>query len=123
MNGILLQVMEFKIKRGNIYLVELNPVIGSEIGKIRPAIVISNDINNTYSDTISIIPITSSIGKIYPFEVFIPSNIFGLDKDSKAKISQIRTVDKKRVIKEIGVLTKELVKEVEKAVLIHLGIK
>lgn len=116
-------MMEFNIKRGNIYLVDLNPIVGAEIGKVRPAIVISNDINNNYSDTISIIPVTSSIGKIYPFEVLIPSNVFGLDKDSKAKVSQIRTVDKKRVIKEIGVLTKELIKEIEKAILIHLGIK
>ncbi len=90
--------MEFNIKKGNIYLIDLNPIVESEIGKIRPSIVISNNINNTYAKTITIVPITSSVSKIYPFEVFIPSGTAGLEKDSKAKISQIRTIDKKRIL-------------------------
>lgn len=114
---------EFKIKRGGIYLIDLSPVIGAEIGKIRPAIVISNDLNNTYSDTITVIPITSSVGKVYPFEVFLQENTFGLDKNSKAKVNQIRTVDKKRATKEIGFLDKNKIKEIEKAIFIHLELK
>ncbi len=58
------------IKRGNIYWVKLDSIEGSEIGKTRPAVVISNDINNELADTITVLPVTSSVGKVYPFEVF-----------------------------------------------------
>ena len=62
-----------KIKRGFVYLVNLNPTIGAEINKVRPAVVVSNDINNQYAETVTIVPITSSrIDKVYPFEVYIP---------------------------------------------------
>ena len=60
-------------KRSEIYLVTLNPVVGSEIGKERPALIISNDVNNEFSDSVTLIPITSKLSKIYPFEVFVKS--------------------------------------------------
>ncbi len=59
------------IKRGNIYLAALDPTLGSEINKTRPVIIISNDINNELGNTVTIIPLTSSAEKIYPFEVFM----------------------------------------------------
>ncbi len=107
-------------KRGEIWFVSLEPVIGHEIGKKRPAIVISNDKNNLYADTITVIPITSKTERIYPFEVLLPKKEVGLPKDSKAKCNQIRTIDKKRLINLVGSLSPERVKEVEKALLIHL---
>lgn len=111
------------IKRGNIYWVKLDPIEGSEIGKTRPAIVISNDINNELADTVTIIPITSSIGKVYPFEVLIPKDVGRLLEDSKAKANQIRTVDKGRLKNLIGILPESILKEIEKAVKIHLDFK
>lgn len=114
--------MSKKIKRGDIYLVDLNPVIGTEIGKTRPAVVISNDINNTYADTVSIAPITSNVDKVYPFEVFLAKGESGLTKESKAKCNQIRSVDKKRLRKYIGTLKEDKIKELEEAILIHLDI-
>lgn len=68
--GIQLQVMEL-INRGDIYWVIFDPILGSEIGKTRPAVVISNDINNQLAYTITVLPVTSSVGKVYPFEVFL----------------------------------------------------
>ena len=111
-----------KIERGEVFLVDLNPIIGAEIGKARPAVVISNNLNNIHADTVTVIPITSAIGKIYPFEVFIKKKEGGIEKDSKAKTNQIRTIDKRRLIKKLGPLKKETIKEIEKAILIHLGI-
>jgi mRNA interferase MazF len=111
-----------EIKRGNIFFINLDPVIGSETGKIRPAVVVSNDINNKYSDTITVIPITSNTGKIYPFEVFLSSGTANLEKDSKIKANQLRTVDKKRLVRKIGNLEANIIKQIEKAILIHLGI-
>jgi mRNA interferase MazF len=113
----------FNIKRGYIYLVDLNPVIGSEINKVRPAVVVSNDINNELADTVTIVPITSSVSnRVYPFEAIIPKNIGNLDKNSKAKANQIRTIDKKRIKKEIGKLPDEIMKEINNAIKIHLSL-
>ena len=109
-------------KRGEIWLVSLEPVIGHEIGKVRPALIISNNRNNEYSSTITLIPITSSIEKVYPFEVFISKTDSGMQFDSKIKCNQIRTVDKLRLVKLIGKISEELLVDVERALLIHIGI-
>ena len=106
------------IERGSIYWVNLDPTEGPEIGKIRPAVVISNNINNQLSDTVTIIPITSSTGKIYPFEVFIPQGI--VSNDSKAKANQIRTIDKKRIKGLIARIPDGIMGDIEKALKIHL---
>ena len=109
-------------KRGEIWQVSLEPVAGHEIGKTRPALVISNDKNNEYSSTVTLIPITASIEKIYPFEVFISGEDSGLPLDSKIKCNQIRTVDKLRLLKLVGEISAEIIKKVEEALLIHIGI-
>ena len=111
------------IKRGDICWIKLDPIEGSEIGKTRPAVIISNDINNELADTVTILPITSKVGKMYPFEVFIPAGIANLEKDSKAKANQIRTVDKKRIKGAIGTTPASILKEIERAVKIHLDLK
>lgn len=111
------------IKRGDIYWVRLDPIEGAEIGKIRPAVVISNNINNELADTVTIIPVTSSVGKVYPFEVLIRKNTANLAEDSKAKANQIRTVDKKRLKNLIGTLPTSILEQIEDAVKIHLDFK
>ncbi len=108
------------IKRGDIYWVKLDPAEGSEIGKIRPAVVISNDINNELADTVTIVPITSSVGKVYPFEVLIRKGTANLAEDSKAKANQIRTVDKRRLKNLIGTLPAPILEQIGNAVKIHL---
>jgi mRNA interferase MazF len=109
-------------KRGEIWQVSLEPVAGHEIGKTRPALIISNDKNNEYSSTVTLIPITGSIEKIYPFEVFISRLESGLPLDSKLKCNQIRTIDKSRLSKVVGEIPDEIINKVEKAILIHVGI-
>ena len=113
---------EFRVKRGYVYLVDLNPVKGAETGKVRPAVVVSNDVGNRYADTVTIIPITSSITRVYPFEAFIPKGTANLTKDSKAKANQIRTIDKSRIVKEIGKLPDDTMRQLEKAIKIHLDL-
>jgi len=70
--------------------------------------IISIDAMNQYSPRLIIAPITSSIGKIYPFEVFLTQGSGGLDKDSKIMLDQIRSVDKRRLIKKIGSVQREV---------------
>jgi mRNA interferase MazF len=108
------------IKRGDIYWVTLDPIQGFEIGKTRPAVVISNDINNGLADTITVLPVTSSVGKVYPFEVFLKKGIGNISSDSKVKTNQIRTVDKKRLKERIGKIPDAILNEIEKALKIHL---
>lgn len=111
------------IKRGDIYWVKLDPIEGAEIGKIRPAVVISNDINNELADTVTIVPITSSVGKVYPFEVLVRRGTANLAENSKAKANQIRTVDKKRLKNLIGTLPADILEQIASAVKIHLDFK
>ncbi|WP_194974290.1 type II toxin-antitoxin system PemK/MazF family toxin [Aquiflexum lacus] len=110
-------------KRGDIYWANLDPTIGSEISKTRPVLIVSNDINNQFSSTISILPITSNVGKIYPFEVLIKAKESGLKTDSKIKANQIRTLDKVRIGKKIGELPLNKINDVNISIMIHLGIE
>jgi len=109
-------------KKGEIWLVSLEPVVGHEIGKTRPALVISNDRNNQFADTVTMLPITSKTEKIYPFEVLLLKEEANLPKDSKIKSNQIRTIGKKRLVSFLGKVTKKRLIEIEQALLIHLGI-
>jgi len=92
------------------------------MNKTRPVVIVSNDVNNKFSSTITVIPITSNTIKIYPFEVF-KAGTANLPKDSKARTDQIRTIDKSRLIKEIGSLSSEMIINIENAMKIHLNIK
>ena len=112
-----------RLLKGEIYLADLNPTIGSEIAKNRPVLIVSNDINNQYADTITVLPITSSTEKIYPFEVFPSKGEGNLTADLKAKANQIRTIDKLRLKKRFGRISEEKINEIEKAILIHLEIE
>jgi mRNA interferase MazF len=108
---------------GDIYDVNLDPVVGSETGKRRPALVVSNDINNEFSQTVTVLPITGQAAeKEYPFEVLVPKGIAGLTLDSRIKANQIRTVDKHRLVSFRGSLTSQYLQEVEKTLKIHLNL-
>jgi mRNA interferase MazF len=110
------------MKRGEIYYANLNPSIGSEIKKVRPVLVISNDANNKFAATITVIPITSKISKIYPFEVKLSKQDSGLSKDSKAQCHQIRTISKLRISsKSAGKLNREILQRIQAALALHLG--
>ena len=109
-------------KRTEIWLVSLEPVRGSEIGKTRPALIISNDKNNEFASTVTIIPLTTSIEKVYPYEILVLKGFSGLSYDSKIKCNQIRTLDRTRLVRKIGQIPQEEINNVEDALLIHLDI-
>ena len=112
------------IRRGEVYLAGLDPVIGREIAKTRPVVVVSNDLNNEFSGTVTVLPITSgSLEKIYPFEVLLPRGTTNLPKDSKVKANQIRTLDRSRLLKFIGELPKDIMAGIDRAMMLHLGLE
>ena len=107
--------------RGEVWIVQLDPAIGSEIKKSRPALIISNDANNRLLEHVTILPITESAGKIYTVEVFLPKGTAGLLKDSKIRCSQIRTLDKSRLVKVLGRIPEKYWVAIQNALNIHLG--
>ncbi len=110
------------IHRGDVWLINLDPAIGAEIKKTRPAVIISNDIANQCSSTVTVLPVTDRGDKVHPFEVEVPAKQGGLSKLSKIKCQQIRTVDKARLVRFLGVLPEETVHGAERALCLHLGL-
>jgi mRNA interferase MazF len=109
-------------KRGSVYLVNLDPTIGSEIQKTRPAVIIQNDVGNQYSPITIIAPITSGEREVYPVEVFVAAPEGGLDNNSLVLLNQIRAVDKRRVVRYLGKLNSKTMRKVERAITISLGL-
>lgn len=112
------------IKRGEIYFAQLNPVVGSEQGGIRPVVVVQNDIGNQYSPTTIILAITSQINKAkLPTHIELKAETYGLERDSVILAEQIRTIDKARLKQRIAVLKEETMKKVDQALLISLALQ
>lgn len=110
-------------ERGQIWLVRLDPSVGAEIKKTRPALIISNNINNQYSLLVTVLPIIDKGENVYPFEVYLSSSTEGLKKESKIKCQQIKSIDKTRLIKHVGKIPLDKIAEVESALMIHLDIE
>ena len=85
------------MKRGEIYFAALDPTRGSEIQKTRPVIIVSNDAANRASSLVTVLPLTSNMTHVHPFEVKLGARETGLTKDSKAMAQQVRTIDKTRL--------------------------
>jgi mRNA interferase MazF len=110
-------------QRGEVYWANLDPAIGSEIAKTRPALIISNDVGNQYAARVIVAPISSGgLGKVYPFEVHLNPGEGGLSKESKILLDQIRTLDKSRLGEQIGALGAERMEEVNRAIRISLAV-
>lgn len=112
-----------KIKLGDIFYANLNPTIGSEQDGIRPVLVVQNNKGNKFSPTIVIVPITSSLTKNdLPIHVVL-ENTKGLEKKSIALIEQIRTLDKRRLIKKITNISSIDLEKVKEAIKKNLNIR
>ena len=115
---------KIKVKRGDVFLVNFDPTIGSEIQKTRPAIVLQNDIANTYSSVTIVAAITSKSdeGKLYPTEVEMNAGAGGLLNDSVVLLNQVRTIDKQRLVTKLGSIDTKTLARVNEAIQISLGI-
>lgn len=112
-----------KIKRGDLFWCNFNPSFGHEQGKIRPCVILQNDFGNKSSNLTIVAPITSTVfDKKYPFHVFIGKNNSALKKDSTILLNQIKTVDKRRILKKIGVLDSFIVMKVNSAIKVSLDL-
>ena len=111
--------------RGDIYIVNLDPVVGSEIGKARPALIIQNNIGNKYSPVTIVAPISSTkeITKPLPIMAFVSKGEGGLIEDSYIDCGQIRTVDKtSRLVHQLGNLNKDIMGQVDRSLKVSLDL-
>jgi mRNA interferase MazF len=110
-------------QRGEVYWVNLDPIIGTEIGKTRPAVIISNNVGNQFSARVIVAPITKGgLEKTYPFEVLLAVGEAGLAVACKAALDQIRSVDKQRLVRRIGVLSPERMQDIDRAIRVSVAV-
>jgi len=115
------------MRRGDIHLVNLDPVVGSEANKRRPVVIVSNDGANLAGSrlgrgVVTVVPVTSNTDRIYQFQVLLPATATGLDRDSKAQAEQVRSVAVQRIGAKLGTLTAPLVFELDEALRLHLAL-
>lgn len=111
------------IRRGDIFYVNLDPTKGSEQAGARPVLVIQNDVGNEYAPTVIIAPLTTkAFAKRYPTNLNVPRGTAGLKEDSTVLLSQIRTIDKARLERRLGQLPPTLMREVDEAIKVSLGL-
>lgn len=112
-----------RILRGDLYYADLTPVIGCEQGGVRPVLIIQNDTGNRHSPTVIVAAVTSRLGKhALPTHVLLASNDYGLKDHSVVLLEQIRTIDRSRLREYIGHLDRMIMKSVDTAVSISLGL-
>jgi mRNA interferase MazF len=109
-------------RRGEVWLVNFDPAMGSEIQKTRPALVIQNDIGNRVSEVTIVGAITTTVKRNYPFQVHLPAGEGGVTADSFVTLNQIRSVDRRRLARRLGTVSEATMKAVDQAIVISLGI-
>ena len=115
------------IRRGDIHDVDLDPARGSEANKRRPAVIVSNDAANTTAGrlgrgVVTVVPVTSAVERVYPFQALLPAAATGLANDSKAQAEQVRSVAVGRIGARIGIVPPLLMERVEDALRLHLSL-
>ena len=113
--------------RGEIRSVDLDPARSGEAGKRRPAVVVSNDGANAAAarlgrGVVTVVPVTSNVERIFPFQVFLPAEETGLPRDSKAQAEQIRSVSMNRIGGRLGSLPADLMLRLDEALRLHLAL-
>ena len=110
------------MKRGDIYRADLNPVIGSEQGGVRPVVIIQNDMGNRHSPTVIVAAVTTRMKKsALPVHVCITAQESGLSRDSVVLTEQVRTLEKSRLTRYLGTLADDAMRRIDHALCMSLG--
>ena len=113
------------MRRGEVRLVDLEPVRGSEASKRRPAVLVSNDRANATAarlgrGVVTVVPVTSNVSRVFAFQTLLPANRTGLTADSKAQAEQVRSVAVERIGAVLGQVPVDLMRELDEALRVHL---
>jgi mRNA interferase MazF len=115
------------MRRGEIRVVDVDPVVGSEANKTRPAILVSNDGANTTAarlgrGVLTIVPVTTNTERVHPFQVLLEAPDTGLSDDCKAQAEQVRSVDVQRIGRRIGSVPAVAMTDLDEALRMHLAL-
>ena len=114
---------KLKIRRGDVFIADLNPVVGSEEGGNRPVLIVQNDTGNRNSCTTIVAPITRKLTSSYlPVHVVVSPKSTGLAETSSVLLEQIRVIDKERLREKVGHLTPFLMTIVDRAIRVSVGL-
>lgn len=108
-------------------MVDLDPVSGAEANKRRPAVIVSNEAANSTAATLgrgvlTVVPVSSSVDRVYPFQVLLPAGAGGLPRESKAQAEQVRSLDAERIGDQLGRLPDQLMTSLDDALRLHLAL-
>jgi mRNA interferase MazF len=109
-------------RRGEVVLVDFGPPYPAEAAQARPAVVVTNDAANVHGTSVVVVPLTSNVASVYPFQVFIAATRSGLKRDSKAQVELLRSVARRRLRRRLGALPPDLLLELDAALRLHLGL-
>ena len=113
-----------KILRGDVFLADLSPVIGSEQGGKRPVLIIQNDVGNHFSTTVIVAAITAKNTKAnIPTRIEIKKDQFGFERDSVVLLEQLRTIDKVRILEKITTVDSDFMKIIDAGLKVSLGLE
>ncbi|WP_328889023.1 type II toxin-antitoxin system PemK/MazF family toxin [Streptomyces sp. NBC_00316] len=115
------------MRRGDIYLVDFEPVRGSEVNKARPSVIVSNDganavVARTGRGVITVVPLTSNTSRVYPFQVLLRAEESGLPRESKAQCEQVRAMAQERFRRRVGAVPRPRMAEIDAALRRHLAL-
>jgi mRNA interferase MazF len=115
------------MRRGEIRMVDLEPVRGSEADKRRPCVIVSNDGANRVAErlgrgVVTVVPVTTNVENIYPFQIALSARDTGLPRDSKAQAEQVRSISVERIAEAVGILPAALLVSLDEALRLHLGL-
>jgi len=115
------------MRRGEVRLVDLSPARGAEADKRRPAVIVSNDgANQTAAalgrGVLTVVPVTSNVERLYPFQVLLPSGAAGLSRDSRAQAEQVRSIAVERIGERLGSVPAPLMAALDQALRLHLAL-
>jgi mRNA interferase MazF len=113
------------MRRGDIRIVDLDPAVGTEANKQRPAVIVSNDGANLTAarlgrGVLTIVPVTSNTERVHPFQVLLEADAVGLKDDCKAQAEQVRSVDVQRIGPRVGSVPTRLMDALDEALRLHL---
>ncbi|MEU8963157.1 type II toxin-antitoxin system PemK/MazF family toxin [Streptomyces sp. NPDC048491] len=115
------------MRRGDIFMVDLEPARGSEVSRIRPAVVVSNDganqsVERNGRGVVTVVPLTSNTNRVLTFQVFLSADETRLPKGSKAQCEQVRAVAPERVLQRVGTVPRQRMAEIDVALRRHLAL-
>jgi mRNA interferase MazF len=115
------------MQRGEIRMVDLAPASGAEANKRRPAVIVSNEAANSTAarlgrGVLTVVPVSSSVDRVYPFQVLLPAGAGGLPRESKAQAEQVRSLDAERIGEQLGRLSDRLMTSLDDALRLHLAL-